>query len=51
MEFSIKAQSPEKSRTHCVVIAVNEAQQLSPSAQVLNDASAAYLVKLLRQGV
>lgn len=50
MEFSIKAQSPEKSRSDCVVIAVNEAQQLSPSAQLLNDASGTYLAKLLRQG-
>ncbi len=50
MEFSIKAQSPEKVRTACVVVGVSEGRRLSPSAKVLDAAAGNHLSRLLKQG-
>jgi len=50
VEFSIKAQSPEKVRTGCVVVGVAEERRLSPSAKVLDVAAGGHLSRLLKQG-
>ncbi len=50
MEFSIKAQSPEKVRTGCVVIGIIEGHRLSPSAKALDITSSQHLSRLLKQG-
>ena len=50
MEFSIKAQSPEKVRTGCVVVGIAEGNRLSPSAKTLDVVAGQHLSRLLKQG-
>jgi leucyl aminopeptidase len=50
MEFSIKAGSPEKHRTGCVVVGVFDGRKLSASAQQLDGASRGYIADVLKSG-
>ncbi len=50
MEFSIKAQPPEKIRCGCLVVSVSEERRLSPAAKALDQASSQHLSRVLRQG-
>ena len=50
MEFSIKAGSPEKQKTDCVVVGVFEPRRLSDAAKALDRATKGYLNAILRQG-
>jgi len=50
MEFSIKAGSPEKHRTGCVVVGVFDGRKLSAAAQSLDGASRGYIAELLKGG-
>ena len=50
MEFSVKSGSPEKQRMSCIVVGVYDSRKLSPSAQVLDDASEGIISNLIRRG-
>ncbi len=50
MEFSVKSGSPEKQRISCVAVGVYESRKLSPSAQILDDASNGFISNLIRRG-
>ncbi len=50
MEFSVKSGSPEKQRISCVAVGVFESRKLSPSAQILDEASGGYISNLIRRG-
>ncbi len=50
MEFSVKSGSPEKQRISCVAVGVFESRKLSPSAQILDDASEGFISNLIRRG-
>ena len=50
MEFSVKSGSPEKQRMSCIVAGVFDARKLSPSAQILDDASEGMISNLIRRG-
>ncbi|HUQ27695.1 MAG TPA: M17 family peptidase N-terminal domain-containing protein, partial [Usitatibacter sp.] len=50
MEFSIKAGSPEKHRTGCVVVGVFDGRKLSASAEQLDGAARGYLSDVLKTG-
>ncbi|HUP30911.1 MAG TPA: M17 family peptidase N-terminal domain-containing protein, partial [Usitatibacter sp.] len=50
MEFSIKAGSPEKHRSGCVVVGVFDGRKLSAAAQSLDGASRGYLADVLKGG-
>ena len=48
MEFKLSKNTVDKQRASCVVVAVHESRRLSPSAEIINDASGGELVKLAR---
>ena len=50
MEFSVKSGSPEKQRMSCIVVGVFDSRKLSPSAQILDDASEGLISNLIRRG-
>ena len=50
MEFSIKAGSPEKHRTGCVVVGVFDGRKLSASAEQLDGAARGYITDVLKTG-
>ncbi|HST01998.1 MAG TPA: leucyl aminopeptidase [Usitatibacter sp.] len=50
MEFSIKAGSPDKQKTGCIVVGIYEGRKLSASAQALDSASRKYLSEVLKRG-
>ncbi|CAK0778676.1 aminopeptidase A/I [Gammaproteobacteria bacterium] len=50
VEYQIQSGHPEKLSTACLVVGVLEPQQLSPSAQRIDEASGGFLTKLLCQG-
>jgi leucyl aminopeptidase len=50
MEFSIKAGSPEKHRTGCVVVGVFDGRKLSASAQQLDGSARGYIADVLKGG-
>lgn len=50
MEFSVKSGSPEKQRMSCIVAGVFDSRKLSPSAQILDDASDGLISNLIRRG-
>ena len=50
MEFSVKSGSPEKQRISCVAVGVFDSRKLSPSAQILDDASEGFISNLIRRG-
>ncbi|MDO9010298.1 MAG: leucyl aminopeptidase [Gallionella sp.] len=50
MEFSIKQSSPENQRSACIVLGVFEGGQLSPAAQILDQATGHQLSKLVTRG-
>lgn len=50
MEFSVKSGSPEKQRMSCIVVGVFDSRKLSPSAQILDDASDGLISNLIRRG-
>ncbi|MDP1594851.1 MAG: leucyl aminopeptidase [Gallionella sp.] len=50
MEFSIKQSSPENQRSACIVLGVFEGGQLSPAAQILDQAAGHQLSKLVTRG-
>jgi len=50
MEFSVKSGSPEKQRVSCVAVGVFDSRKLSPSAQILDDASDGFISNLIRRG-
>jgi len=50
MEFSVKSGSPEKQRMSCIVVGVYDSRKLSPSAQILDDASEGIISNLIRRG-
>ncbi|HSS26790.1 MAG TPA: leucyl aminopeptidase [Usitatibacter sp.] len=50
MEFSIKAGSPDKQKTGCMVVGIYEGRKLSASAQALDSASRKYLSEVLKRG-
>ena len=50
MQFSIKALSPEKTKTACVVVGVYQDQSLSASAKALDQASGGQIRQALKSG-
>lgn len=50
MEFSVKSGSPEKQRMSCIVAGVFDSRKLSPSAQILDEASDGLISNLIRRG-
>ncbi|MFQ5645286.1 MAG: M17 family peptidase N-terminal domain-containing protein, partial [Thiogranum sp.] len=50
MEFSIKSGTPEKQRTHCLIIGVSEPRKLSNAARVIDHVSKKYISNLVRRG-
>ena len=50
MEFSIKAGSPDRQKTGCIVVGIYEGRKLSASAQALDSASRKYLSEVLKRG-
>ena len=50
MEFSIKSGSPEKQRTACIIVGINEPRKLSTAARAIDSASKKYLSNLIRRG-
>ncbi|VAW72248.1 Cytosol aminopeptidase PepA [hydrothermal vent metagenome] len=50
MEYSVKSGSPEKQRISCVAVGVFDSRKLSPSAQILDDASDGFISNLIRRG-
>src|SRR5437868_12323472 len=50
MEFSIKQTAPEKARTDCVVVAIDEGGKFSAAAQTLDRASGGAIRKLVGSG-
>ena len=50
MEFSIKSGSPEKQRTACLVIGINEKRKLTAAAKAVDEASKKHLSNVLRKG-
>ncbi|MFT5131945.1 MAG: leucyl aminopeptidase [Gammaproteobacteria bacterium] len=50
MEFSIKSGSPEKQRTACIIVGINEPRKLSAAAKAIDSASKKYLSNLIRRG-
>ena len=50
MEFSVKSGSPEKQRMSCIVAGVFDSRKLSPSAQILDEASEGLISNLIRRG-
>lgn len=50
MEFSVKSGSPEKQRMSCIVVGVFDSRKLSPSAQILDEASEGLISNLIRRG-
>ncbi len=50
MEFSIKSGSPEKQRTACIVVGVNEPRKLTAAAKAIDSSSKKYLSNLIRRG-
>ena len=50
MEFSVKSGSPAKQRTACVVVGIFEPRRLTPSAEILDEASGGYISSILRRG-
>jgi leucyl aminopeptidase len=50
MEFSIKAVSPEKKKTGCLVLGVWQGAALTRAAQIADKSSGGHLSKVLRQG-
>ncbi|HZP86308.1 MAG TPA: leucyl aminopeptidase [Burkholderiales bacterium] len=50
MEFSTKAETPEKSKSDCIVVAVFEGRQLSAAAKRVDAVSKGALTRILQQG-
>jgi leucyl aminopeptidase len=50
MEFSVKSGSPAKQRTACVVVGIFEPRRLTPSAEILDEASGGHISSILRRG-
>ena len=50
MEFSTKAESPEKARGQCVVVGVFEGRSLTDAAKALDRASKGHLSAILKGG-
>ncbi len=50
MEFSIKSGSPEKQRTACIIVGINEPRKLTTAAKAIDTASKKYLSNLIRRG-
>ncbi len=50
MEFMVKSGNPEKQRTACLVLGVNESRRLTPAAEQFDAACGGYLNNLLRRG-
>jgi leucyl aminopeptidase len=50
VEFSTKAEAPEKCRTDCVVLGVYEGAELTAAARQLDRAAKGHLTALLKQG-
>lgn len=50
MEYKIKAGSPEKQVTGCLVLSVGGASKLSPSGKIVDQACQGYLSKLIKRG-
>ena len=50
MEFSIKAGSPDRQKTGCIVVGIYEGRKLPASAQALDSASRKYLSEVLKRG-
>ena len=50
MEFSIKAGSPERVQTGCIVVGVFESRKLSEAAAALDRAAKGYLTRILARG-
>jgi leucyl aminopeptidase len=50
VEFSIKACSPAKQRSACVVVGVFEPRKMSSSAQAIDEAANGYVADIIRRG-
>ena len=50
MEFSIKAGSPEKAQTGCIVVGVFESRKLTAAGSALDRATKGYLAGILKRG-
>ena len=50
MEFSIKSGNPEKQRTACVIVGINEPRKLGPAARAIDAASKKYISNMIRRG-
>jgi leucyl aminopeptidase len=50
VQFSIKATSPEKTRSDCLVVGVHEGRRLTAAAQLIDRASRSHLSAILKHG-
>ncbi len=49
MEFSLKQSQPERARSACVIVGLQEGGKFSPAGQALDKASSGYLTQLARR--
>lgn len=50
MEFSIKSGNPEKQRTACVIVGINEPRKLGAAARAIDSVSKKYISNMIRRG-